>query len=73
MLKWLCWQVTFMTWDFGGQKEYYATHQCFLTQRSLYVLVWNVIDGVEGLKSLRHWIENIGVSFFCYKQVIYLA
>ena len=61
--KWLHWQVTFMTWDFGGQEEYYATHQCFLTQRSLYVLVWNVNDGVEGLKNLRHWLENIGVSF----------
>ena len=53
-----------MTWDFGGQEEYYATHQCFLTQRSLYVLVWNVNDGVEGLKDLKHWLENIGVSFF---------
>ena len=26
-------------WDFGGQEIYYATHQFFLTKRSLYVLV----------------------------------
>jgi internalin A len=26
-------------WDFGGQEIYHATHQFFLTQRSLYVLV----------------------------------
>jgi len=26
-------------WDFGGQEIYYATHQFFLTQRSLYILV----------------------------------
>ena len=26
-------------WDFGGQTIYYATHQFFLTKRSLYVLV----------------------------------
>jgi len=27
-------------WDFGGQEIYHATHQFFLTKRSLYVLVW---------------------------------
>ncbi|KAL0267443.1 UNVERIFIED_CONTAM: hypothetical protein PYX00_009712 [Menopon gallinae] len=26
--------VMFRTWDFGGQKEYYATHQYFLSKRS---------------------------------------
>ena len=26
-------------WDFGGQEIYHATHQFFLTRRSLYVLV----------------------------------
>jgi hypothetical protein len=26
--------VTFRTWDFGGQKEYYATHVYFLSRRS---------------------------------------
>lgn len=54
-------KVTFMTWDFGGQEEYYATHQCFLTRRSLYVLVWNVEMNEAGLASLKPWLENIGV------------
>src|SRR6266536_3460049 len=27
------------TWDFGGQEIYHATHQFFLTKRSLYALV----------------------------------
>jgi Miro-like protein. len=26
-------------WDFGGQEIYHATHQFFLTKRSLYILV----------------------------------
>ena len=26
-------------WDFGGQEIYHATHQFFLTKRSLYALV----------------------------------
>ena len=25
-------------WDFAGQEEFYSTHQCFLTCRSLYVV-----------------------------------
>ena len=55
-------KVTFMTWDFGGQEEYYATHQCFLTQRSLYLLIWSARDGELGLRELQVWMENIGVS-----------
>lgn len=55
-------KVTFMTWDFGGQIEYYATHQCFLTQRSLYVIVWNAEMKEKGLESIKSWIDNIGVS-----------
>ena len=43
------------------QVEYYATHQCFLTNRSLFLLVWNIEDGEEGLLSLRFWLENIEV------------
>ena len=58
-------KITFMTWDFGGQEEYYATHQCFLTRRSLYLLVWNASNGEKGLESLRPWLENIGVSERC--------
>ena len=34
--------VVFRTWDFGGQTEYYATHQYFLSKRSLYIVVWKV-------------------------------
>jgi internalin A len=28
-------------WDFGGQEIYHATHQFFLTRRSLYLFVWD--------------------------------
>lgn len=28
-------------WDFGGQEVYHATHQFFLTNSSLYILVWD--------------------------------
>ena len=52
-------QVIFRTWDFGGQREYYATHQYFLTPRSLYLVVWSIIDGERGVESLLQWLINI--------------
>ncbi|XP_070567306.1 leucine-rich repeat serine/threonine-protein kinase 1-like [Ptychodera flava] len=54
-------QVTFSTWDFGGQKEYYATHQYFLSKRSLYLLLWKITDGEKGVNELQQWLVNIQV------------
>lgn len=51
--------VKFSTWDFGGQTEYYATHQCFLSRRALYLLIWRLTDGVEGVEKMKHWLLNI--------------
>ena len=44
------------------QEEYYVTHQCFLTNRGLYLLVWNVKDGQPGIESLEIWLQNLQVS-----------
>ena len=52
---------TFNVWDFGGQEDYYATHQCFLSTMSLYLLVWRLIDGEEGVNGLIPWLDNIAV------------
>ena len=49
----------FNVWDFGGQEEYYATHQCFLTRRSLYLLLWKITDGPSGVNGLRPWLDNL--------------
>ncbi|KAH0560147.1 leucine-rich repeat serine/threonine-protein kinase 1 [Cotesia glomerata] len=51
--------VYFRTWDFGGQKEYYATHQYFLSKRSLYIVVWRIIDGLKGINEIFQWLVNI--------------
>ena len=51
----------FSIWDFGGLEEYYATHQCFLTERSLYLLLFNLKHKEEGVQELRPWLNNIAL------------
>ncbi|CAH2221604.1 jg19010, partial [Pararge aegeria aegeria] len=38
---------------------YYATHQYFLSKRSLYLVVWKVPDGRKGLASALQWLRSI--------------
>jgi Leucine-rich repeat (LRR) protein len=50
--------MSLTAWDFGGQQIYHATHQFFLTDRSLFVLLWNSRLGWEQGK-LRYWLDII--------------
>ncbi|VDI00521.1 Hypothetical predicted protein [Mytilus galloprovincialis] len=34
-------------WDFAGQKEFYATHQAFLTSSAIYLVVANIADDIS--------------------------
>ncbi|MGD1853215.1 MAG: COR domain-containing protein [Leptolyngbyaceae cyanobacterium] len=43
-------------WDFGGQEIYHATHQFFLTKRSLYALV---VDTRENNTDLYYWLNIV--------------
>jgi internalin A len=43
------------TWDFGGQEIMHATHQFFLSKRSLYILV---LDGRKDEKT-EYWLKLI--------------
>lgn len=43
-------------WDFGGQEIYHATHQFFLSHRSLYVVV---ADAREQKTDFFHWLDLI--------------
>lgn len=51
--------VTFSTWDFGGQEEFYATHRYFLSKRSMYLVVWRMTDGISGILGIQQWLVNI--------------
>jgi hypothetical protein len=45
-------------WDFGGQEIMHATHQLFLTPRSLYLLVLNGRQGREDADA-EYWLNMI--------------
>jgi hypothetical protein len=48
-------------WDFGGQEIYHATHQFFLTKRSLYILLDDTRSSDKTVqdKSFKFWLEVI--------------
>jgi len=51
-------QVKLRVWDFGGQEIMHATHQFFLTERSLYLLVINTRED-ERANKIEYWLKLI--------------
>ena len=45
-------------WDFGGQEIMHSTHQFFLTERSLYLVVLNGRDGLED-EDAHYWLKMV--------------
>ncbi len=50
--------ITLNLWDFGGQEIYHATHQFFLTKRSIYLLVWDPRKN-QNQRQFDYWLEII--------------
>ena len=48
-------------WDFGGQEIYHATHQFFLTRRSLYILLDDTRKDHKTVhdEGLKYWLEVV--------------
>ena len=51
-------EVRLNIWDFGGQEVLHATHQFFLTKRSVYILVLDARRG-EQESRLEYWLKLI--------------
>ncbi|MCX6580167.1 MAG: leucine-rich repeat domain-containing protein [Candidatus Aminicenantes bacterium] len=47
-------------WDFGGQEILHATHQFFLTKRSLYLFVWDPRKEGE-IQSFDYWLNAVKI------------
>jgi GTPase SAR1 family protein len=50
--------LTLSAWDFGGQEVYYNTHEFFLSQRSVFLLIFNMADSLEAGR-LTGWLNSI--------------
>ena len=46
-------------WDFAGQHSYYHNHHYFLSARSVFLVVWNVLKGQEGVDGLEFWLKSL--------------
>jgi internalin A len=54
-------QVTYRLWDFGGQEIMHATHQFFLSRRSIYIVLLNAREEPNPEYWLNH-IKSFGGS-----------
>mmetsp|Transcript_33003 Transcript_33003/g.82965 ORF Transcript_33003/g.82965 Transcript_33003/m.82965 type:complete len:2143 (+) Transcript_33003:102-6530(+) len=50
--------VTLSAWDFAGQELYYTTHQFFLSERSVYIMVWNMTTREEESR-IEFWLNSV--------------
>jgi hypothetical protein len=50
--------VTVNFWDFAGQEVYYTTHQFFLSERSLFIVVYNLERPIEDSR-VDYWLNSI--------------
>ena len=52
----------FNIWDFSGEIEYNNICRCFLTQHTLYLLLFNLENGDNGAEELRPWLNSIALQ-----------
>ena len=56
--SWQIGEIQLNVWDFGGQEIMHATHQFFLTKRSLYLLVLDTRQA-DAENRLEYWLKII--------------
>lgn len=52
-------EITAKFWDFGGQVMTHATHQFFLRERCLYILVIDARSEIKANDQAEYWLEHI--------------
>src|SRR3990167_2836282 len=52
--------VTLHTWDFGGQEVYHYTHQLFLSENAVYLVLFRLNEPTRrSLKQVKFWLDSI--------------
>jgi Leucine-rich repeat (LRR) protein/serine/threonine protein kinase/GTPase SAR1 family protein len=49
--------IVFSTWDFAGQQIYHPTHQFFITNRSTYLIIFNLLD--QRTSRIEYWLKTL--------------
>jgi leucine-rich repeat kinase 2 len=57
IVDWQAHNVTFRSWDFAGQDVYYSTHQFFVTDAAIYLVLFNLFD-LTGSR-VEYWLSSI--------------
>ena len=52
-------QLEMNVWDFAGQHSYYHNHHYFLSARSVFLVVWNVLETQKGVDGLEFWLKSL--------------
>lgn len=56
-------RITINIWDFAGQQVYYATHSFFLSEWSIYLLVFNLVESEKNTDMyIDYWLQSIRVG-----------
>ncbi|XP_067827754.1 leucine-rich repeat serine/threonine-protein kinase 1 [Heptranchias perlo] len=51
--------IEFNVWVVGGASKMSTVNQCFFTDKTLYMVVWNLALGEEAVANLQSWLLNI--------------
>lgn len=62
-------QTTFTAYDFAGQQLYYTTHQFFLSDKAIYLVVYNLAELIfshpsmysKAVANIEYWLKSIRV------------
>ena len=46
-------------WDFAGHEDFFATHPCFLSERAIYIALYDASYGAERLHTLKPWLAAV--------------